>query len=53
MTGQVRNRVRSGEKCVVIGWLIKHDGRKHFSGTAIYSEDGSLAAVAHAIWIDI
>ena len=53
MTAQVVNRVKPGEQCIVIGWPIEHDGRKHFSGTAIYAGDGSLSAIAHAIWIDI
>ena len=53
MSAKVLQKVKPGELCVITGWPIKHDGRKHFSGTAIFREDGSLAAIAHAIWIDI
>lgn len=53
MSAKVLQKVKPGERCVITGWPIKHDGRKHFSGTAIFREDGSLAAIAHAIWIDI
>lgn len=53
MSARVVQRVKVSENCVVIGWPIQHDGRKHFSGTAIYREDGTLAAMAKAVWIDI
>lgn len=53
MTAQIFRPVKADEKCVVIGWLIKDDGRKHFTGTAIYAEDKTMAAMAHAVWIDI
>lgn len=53
MAAKIYHRVRAGERCVVTGWLIKNDGRKHFTGTALFSEDGKLAAVAQGVWIDI
>jgi len=53
MTAQIIAPVKVNEKCVVIGWKIRDDGRKHFTGTAIYSENKTLAAIAHGIWIDI
>ncbi len=43
--------VRRGERCVVIGWPLGEDGRKLYSGTALFSQDGELRAVARATWI--
>jgi len=45
--------VRAGARHVVTGWPIRHDGRKHFAGTALFDEQGTLLARAHAIWIEI
>jgi hypothetical protein len=42
-----------GEHCLVAGWLIAREGRKHYCGTAIYSESGTVFARAKAIWIRI
>lgn len=53
MSAKVVQQVKPGERCVVTGWPISHDGRKHYCGTAIFREDGALAAIAHAIWIEI
>ncbi len=53
MTAQIYHQVKPGDKCVVIGWPIKHDGRKHIAGTAIYTENGALCASAQAVWIDL
>jgi len=52
MTAQIKYKINIGEKCIVIGWLKGQDGRKYFSGTAIYSEKKGLCAVASAVWID-
>ncbi|SDR90873.1 hypothetical protein SAMN05216421_0552 [Halopseudomonas xinjiangensis] len=45
--------VRVGETLIVNGWAIRHDGRKHQTGTALYRENGSLVAFAEATWISI
>lgn len=42
-----------GERCVVIGWPMGADGRKHFSGTALADSAGRTLAVAKAVWIEI
>lgn len=52
MTAQINRSIKIGEKCTVIAWAKGHDGRKHFSGTAVYSESNELCAVGHAIWFD-
>lgn len=45
--------VHANERLIVIGWPITRDGRKHTSGSAIYSESGQLRAIARAIWIEL
>jgi len=47
------DRVRAGERCVVIGWPLGHEDRKAYSGTALFGEDGSLRACARATWVRI
>ena len=38
--------------CVVIGWALKHDGRKHVVGTAIFDSFGELCGRALATWVE-
>lgn len=49
----IRGAVVPGEKCVLIGWEIKHDGRKHYTGTALFGESGSCRAVGYATWFEV
>ena len=44
--------VRLDTPCVVIGWALKHDGRKHVVGTAIFDNFGELCGRALATWIE-
>jgi len=37
---------------VVIGWALKHDGRKHVVGTAVFDNFGELCGRAMATWIE-
>jgi hypothetical protein len=38
--------------CVVIGWSLGHEGRKHYTGTAIFDGFGELCGRAVATWIE-
>ena len=38
--------------CVVMGWAIRHEGRKHVVGTAIFDNFGELCGRALATWIE-
>jgi hypothetical protein len=38
--------------CVVIGWALQHEGRKHVVGTAIFDNFGELCGRALATWIE-
>lgn len=53
MQAHVDRRVHVGETCMVIGWRIGSEGRKHQCGTAIFDDDGELCARALATWIEV
>ena len=45
--------VSIGEKCVLIGWEISREGRKHYTGTALFGESGTCRAVGYATWFEV
>jgi hypothetical protein len=45
--------LRAGERCTVIGWKLGRDGRKHYAGTAVFSESGAIVGRASATWISV
>ena len=49
----ISETVAAGEKCVVIGWQVKQEGRKHYTGTALFSESGSCCAIGYATWFEV
>lgn len=51
MTGEVLRRPRAGEPCIVSAWPLSRDGRKEYSGVALFAADGELLARAHQVWI--
>jgi hypothetical protein len=51
MTAKIIDRPRVGERCAVVGWKLGEDGRKLYSGTALYTESGRLCTLAHCTWI--
>lgn len=46
-------QLKTGERCVVIGWPLGVEGRKRLAGSAVYAESGRLIAKARAVWIDV
>jgi len=53
LTARIHLPVTFGEECVVIGWQIRKDGRKHHIGTALFSSSGELCGYARATWIQV
>ena len=53
ITGAVFHPIKVSEQCRVMGWSLGADGRKHFSGTAVFNEAGKLCGAAKAIWFAI
>lgn len=45
--------VMPDDKCVVVGWPLRIDGRKRFSAAAVFHESGELVAVGRATWIEV
>jgi hypothetical protein len=41
----------AGEAHVVVGWRRAIDGRKRFGGSAVFTADGELVALARSTWI--
>lgn len=41
------------EPCVIIGWQILIEGRKHKVGTALFDEEGEQCAVGVATWVEM
>ena len=42
-----------GERCVVAGWHLGSEGRKHVSGIALFGVNGKPLAKAQATWIQV
>jgi hypothetical protein len=53
LTASIRGQLMPGDKCVAMGWPLHVDGRKRFAGSAVFSEQGQLVALARAIWIEV
>jgi len=49
----IKGTVSAGEHCVLIGWEIDRQGRKHFTGTALFGESGSCRAAGYATWFEV
>lgn len=48
---RIDRNLRVGERCVIAGWPIRVEGRKHFVGTAVFNADGQCCAAGAATWI--
>jgi hypothetical protein len=53
LTASIRGQLRPGDKCVAMGWPLQVEGRKRFTGSAVFTQQGKLVAVARAIWIEV
>lgn len=51
LEGHAFKRLRGGERAIVLGWAIGAQGRKLYSGTAVFNQAGELCAKARATWI--
>jgi hypothetical protein len=51
LTAGVRRVPEAGERCVVVGWHLGSEGRKHGAGTALFSGD-ELLGIGRAVWIE-
>ncbi len=51
MAASIHEVPRPGEPHVVIGWRVGEDGRKRHAGSALYTVEGTLLAVARSTWL--
>jgi hypothetical protein len=51
MAAELRRLPEEGEQCFVLAWPLGEEGRKLHAGTALYSGDGALLAIARQTWI--
>jgi hypothetical protein len=51
LTARVERVPEAGERCVVVGWPLESEGRKHGAGTALFTDAGELLGLARALWI--
>ncbi|MGA9575154.1 MAG: hypothetical protein WBS20_14545 [Lysobacterales bacterium] len=49
----IKGSVSVAEKCVVIGWEISRQGRRHFTGTALFGASGSCRGAGLATWFEV
>jgi hypothetical protein len=52
LTARVERVPEAGERCVVVGWPLESEGRKHGAGTALFTDTGELLGLARALWIE-
>ena len=52
LTAEVFRVPEVGEPIVALAWPIRTDGRKHWAGSALATEDGEVIGNAEALWIE-
>jgi len=50
---KVLEPVPVGARYVVIGWELEHEGRRHRTGTALFSESGTCHGVGLGVWFEV
>lgn len=50
---RIGSLVRAGEPYVVMAWPVGGEGRKHHAASALLNVDGTVLAVASALWIQL
>jgi hypothetical protein len=53
LSARIVGDVGADDKCVVVGWPLRIEGRKRFSAAAVLHASGELAAVGRATWIEV
>ena len=51
MACKIVNPIQMGEKIIVMAWKEKEEGRKFYSGTVLYGEDGTVKSYSKNLWI--
>jgi len=48
---RIDGEVRAGRRYTTLGWLVRTDGRKIYTGAALYDMGGAPIAVCAALWV--
>jgi hypothetical protein len=51
-TVHIDRLVHADEACVIVGWPVLVEGRKHKVGTALFDEEGERCALGVATWVE-
>lgn len=51
LAARIERPIHAGEACVVTGWRMNVEGRRHYAGTAVFNQAGELCAYGKAIWV--
>jgi hypothetical protein len=52
LAARVDRAPQAAERCVVVGWPLGSEGRKHGAGTALFGDGGELLGIGRAVWIE-
>jgi hypothetical protein len=53
LAAAIRDTPNAGDRCVIVGWPIQSEGRKHQAATALLSESGEVLGRSLATWIEL
>jgi hypothetical protein len=53
LAAALKGRIAVGERCIAIGWELARDGRRHYVGTALFTETGECRGYARATWFEV
>ena len=53
MKVSLSGKVSVDERCVLTSWRIESQGRKHFTGSALYGAAGDCRGVALGLWFEV
>ena len=50
---ELLGEVSVGERCVLVGWELSHQGRKHHTATALFGESGACRGLGLGTWFEV
>jgi hypothetical protein len=53
LAARIERRPRAHEPCVLVGWCTELDGRKSHVGSALFSAEHGLSAIARGTWVTL
>ena len=53
MTAAIYSQPKIGKTYIALGWAMAQEGRKYFSGTALFNQQNDLIARSEQLWIEL